>query len=198
MGARVNLGQADISLLERHSISDEELQNSFENIDANLSVLVIDACESGKALDSADPRPGPMDARGLGQLAYDKGMYVLAAAQSREAALEAGGRYGHGLLTYTLIEEGLKTRLPLYDGSSTRLTLRQWFDFAVKRVPELQTKLMQDAHDRNWEIGVVEGEGKIPDPNSRSLQHPRVFYRRDPDSNPVFIGSLASRTQHLK
>src|SRR5437762_9743794 len=41
------------------------------------------------------------------QLAYEKGMYILTAAQSYQAALEAA-QLGHGLLTYALVEEGLK------------------------------------------------------------------------------------------
>jgi hypothetical protein len=131
-----------------------------------------------------------MDARGLAQLAYDKGMYVLTAAQSREAALEAGGNYGHGLLTYALVEEGLKTRLAYRDTLATKLHLRQWFDYAVDRVPQLQAKLMQDARGKKREIVMVEGESTIPDPTKRSLQHPRVFYRREAESQPVFVARV--------
>ena len=48
-----------------------------------------------------------MNSKGLAQLAYEKGMYVLTAAQSFQAAQEVS-KLGHGLLTYVLVEEGLK------------------------------------------------------------------------------------------
>jgi len=49
-----------------------------------------------------------MNSKGLAQLAYEKGMYILTAAQSYQAAQKAA-RLGHGFLTYALVEEGLKT-----------------------------------------------------------------------------------------
>ena len=39
------------------------------------------ACNSGQALEAKEKRRGPMNTRGLAQLAYEKGMYVLTAAQ---------------------------------------------------------------------------------------------------------------------
>ena len=36
-----------------------------------------------------------MNSKGLAQLAYEKGMYILTAAQSYQAALEAA-QFGHG------------------------------------------------------------------------------------------------------
>jgi hypothetical protein len=49
-----------------------------------------------------------MNSKGLAQLAYEKGMYILTAAQSYQAALE-DSKLGHGYLTYELGEEGLKS-----------------------------------------------------------------------------------------
>src|SRR5437870_13629049 len=78
-----------------------------EKIDAGQILLVIDACNSGQALEAEEKRRGPMNSKGLAQLAYEKGMYILTAAQSYQAAQEAE-EFGHGLLTYVLIEAGLK------------------------------------------------------------------------------------------
>src|SRR3989440_10012305 len=91
-----------------HSISDEELEAAVEGIDAGQMLLVIDACNSGQALEAEEKRRGPMNSKGLAQLAYEKGMYILTAAQSYQAAKEAA-KLGHGFLTYALVEEGLKT-----------------------------------------------------------------------------------------
>lgn len=79
-------------------ISDQELEAAFEPMDAGQIVLLIDACNSGQALEAEEKRRGPMNSKGLAQLAFEKGMYVLAAAQGYQAALEVE-KLGHGLLT---------------------------------------------------------------------------------------------------
>jgi len=66
--------------LKRHSISDNDLEKTIEPIDADHIVLVIDACNSGQALESEEKRRGPMNSKSLAQLAYEKGIYILTAA----------------------------------------------------------------------------------------------------------------------
>lgn len=60
-----------------------------------------------------------MNSKGLAQLAYEKGMYILTAAQSYQAALEAA-QLGHGYLTYALVEEGLKATAPIISRETAR------------------------------------------------------------------------------
>ena len=101
------LDQSRLDTLLAHSISDQELERAFEPIDAGDLLMVLDACNSGQALESEEKRRGPMNSVGLAQLAYEKGIYILTAAQAYQAALEASD-LGHGFLTYALVEEGLK------------------------------------------------------------------------------------------
>ena len=42
--------------------------------------MVVDACRSAASVDCGEFKPGPMRSRGLGQLAFDKGMRLLAAS----------------------------------------------------------------------------------------------------------------------
>ena len=107
-GERTKLNEQGLQTILSHSISDLELEEAVEGLDAGHLLLVIDACNSGQALEAEEKRRGPMNSKGLAQLAYEKGMYILTAAQSYQAALEAA-QLGHGLLTYALVEEGLKT-----------------------------------------------------------------------------------------
>ena len=100
-------------------------------------MLVIDACNSGQALEAEEKRRGPMNSRGLAQLAYEKGIYILAAAQSYQAAHEAA-RLGHGFLTYALVEEGLKTNAADIGPRDGQVLLREWLDYATQRVPKIQ------------------------------------------------------------
>jgi hypothetical protein len=93
-----------------HSISDVELEEAFRGIDAGQLLLMIDACNSGQAMQAEDWRRGPMNTKGLAQLAYEKGMYVLTASQSIELAYESKA-LKHSYMTFALIEEALKSRV---------------------------------------------------------------------------------------
>jgi len=178
------------TVLDR-AISDGELEQEFEPIDAGRLVLIIDACRSGQALETEEKRRGPMNSKGLAQLAYEKGMDVLTAAQGYQAALEAS-KLGHGLLTYALVEEGLKTPAADTEPRDGQVEVREWLDYATTRVPQLQESYMQEARSLGREVSFVDGEESIKDLAKRSLQHPRVFYRREPESEPLIIAQVAA------
>jgi len=169
------------------AINDLEFGSLVEKIDAAYIVLVIDACQSGKTLEADDPRQGPMNSQGLAQLAYEKGMYILAAAQGNEAALELS-QYGHGLLTFALVEEGLKQGKADNAPKDGQILLREWLDYTTIRLPELQMDGMQRMAAVGRDISIVEGErsrGVLP--KDRATQRPRVFYRRESDPQPILI-----------
>ena len=169
-----------------HSISDLELQDTVEGLAAGSLLLVIDACNSGQALEAEEKRRGPMNSKGLAQLAYEKGMYILTAAQSYQAALEAA-QLGHGLLTYALVEEGLKTTVADNEPQDGILSAREWLDFATERVPQMQEEKMKQARGLGLNIAFAEGDQKVDDPDKRSVQRPRVFYRREMEADPLVI-----------
>ena len=185
-GGRNDLDDAAVKTVLEHSVSDLDLDQAFESIDAGEIVLVIDACRSGQALQADDPRQGPMNSKGLAQLAYEKGMYILTASQGYQAALEASS-YGHGLLTYALVEEGLKAGAADDDPKDGQIVLREWLDYASQEVPQLELELMQAAEKRGVDISIVEGEQKVEEVEKRSLQRPRVFYRREPEATPFVV-----------
>jgi WD40 repeat protein len=135
-GQREMLSAADLKRVRAHSISDIELQRSLEQIDAGRIVLIIDACNSGQALKSPDIRLGPINTASFAQLAYEKGMYVLAASQSYQAAVESS-RLGHGLLTYALIHDGLQNGSADFAPRDGVIGIQEWLNYAVMRVPEL-------------------------------------------------------------
>jgi uncharacterized caspase-like protein len=174
---------AGLTTLLAHSISDLELEQAFEHIDASGLLLVIDACNSGQALESEEKRRGPMNSKGLAQLAYEKGIYVLTAAQGYQAALEAV-ELGHGFLTYALVEDGLNKGAADSDKDQTIL-IREWLDYAVDRVPEMQSAAL--AGSRGLKIVFAPGDEKIADPMKRNVQRPRVFYRRESEPQPLVV-----------
>ena len=178
-GERTKLTEQGLKTILAHSISDVELETAVEGLDAGHLLLIIDACNSGQALEAEEKRRGPMNSKGLAQLAYEKGMYILTAAQSFQAALEAS-QLGHGYLTYALVEEGLKT--PVADSAPKDgvVIAREWLNFATERVPQMQEEKMSQGRGVGLEIVFVEGE-------KQSVQRPRVFYRRELESNPLVI-----------
>lgn len=83
-----------------------ELADWLRPLDAGDVAFIIDACHSSASVTANGFKPGPMGDRTLGQLAFDKGLRILAATQADNVAREEASR-GLGLLTATLIDAGL-------------------------------------------------------------------------------------------
>jgi WD40 repeat protein/lipoprotein NlpI len=175
-GDREKLNETDLNMILNHSISDLDLEAAFEKIDAGKLLLIIDACNSGQALDAAEKRRGPMNSAGLAQLAYEKGMYILTAAQSYQQASEVS-KLKHGLLTYALVNEGLQSAAAA--GEDGQIDLRSWLDYAVKRVPELQ----ENGPNEKRNVVYVGADNPL-------LQQPRVFYRRETEEQPFVVAKI--------
>lgn len=177
------------ALLERmltaRGISDRELAQAFEGVDAGQLSMIIDACNSGQALGDERDGYGPMNAKGLAQLAYEKGMYILTAAQSFQAAQEVNV-LGHGLLTYVLVNEGLKRSVADRKPQDGAVIMREWLDYAAGRVPQVQVDKIKQAGARGISLSFSEAERGL-NLERRILQHPRVFYRRELETQPLVI-----------
>ena len=182
--------------IQTSGISDLDLNEMLEPIGAGKMLMVIDACQSGQALGAEREGRGPMNSKGLAQLAYDKGMYILTAAQSFQAAKEigrttTGKEIKHGLLSFTLLE-GF-TNAPA--DNKGQINERNWMNYAVEQVPLLQLEEMKKRHLENERSGqgrrsaelLIVVNDKESDPEKRDVQRPRVFYRRELESNPLIV-----------
>jgi WD40 repeat protein/uncharacterized caspase-like protein len=189
-GERTTLDAASLETILSHSISDTELEHAVEGLDVSNFVLVIDACNSGQALEAEEKRRGPMNSKGLAQLAYEKGMYILTAAQGYQAALESA-QLGHGYLTYALVEEGLKTVVADTSPRDNMISVREWLDFATERVPQLQEEKFKsrDISLQAASSAAAEGVQKNNriEPQISDVQRPRVFYRREIEPEPLIV-----------
>jgi hypothetical protein len=128
-------GKAITAELRQHSISSEELSQWLRDVDAGDMTMIVDACQSAATVGN-DFKPGPMGSRGLGQLSFDKGMRILAASQADEYALEYG-RIQQGLLSYALVKDGLDQQKADYLPVDKTITLKEWLNYGVSRVPSL-------------------------------------------------------------
>lgn len=125
-----------------------------------------------------------MNAKGLAQMAYEKGMYVLTAAQSYQAALEAH-RLGHGYLTYALVREGIEGRMADTAPRDGAVTMREWLSFAAERVPAMQQERL--AGSRLLE---QEDDGAAAE---RTIQRPRAFMRREASGRVPVVARFGER-----
>lgn len=122
--------------LQRNSLSSDMLSGWLREVDAGELVMVVDSCHSAATVEAEGFKPGPMGSRGLGQLAYDKGMRILAASKSKESALERGG-VEHGLLSYALVEEGLVKGLADFQPKDGKILVGEWLAYGEQEVPKL-------------------------------------------------------------
>lgn len=157
------------------AVSNDELAQWLRGVDAVDQVMIIDACRSAASVQSAEFKPGPMGSRGLGQLAYDKGMRILAATQVEQDAVDGTDVTQMGLLVYALIAEGLRAGKADNAPADGRIMLSEWLNYANQRVPGV----FQDIQD-----GTIKGtKGEVehsPDPKLNaarraSLQQPSLF-----------------------
>ena len=148
-------------------ISSTALTNIFRHSQAGEIALIFDACYSAASFEGSGYKPGPFGDAGLGQLAYDKGILILAAAQSDALAHEEKS-IRHGLVTFALGEEGLTKQGGDADlNGDGRILLDEWLEYVVQRFP----KLRDDVKTRRWtgdswrSLTRGEGEDKIQQPS---------------------------------
>ncbi len=150
-------------------ISSADLAAWLRDVDAGEFVLILDACHAAAAGAPPGFKPGPLGSRGLAQLAYDKGMRVLAASQADDVALESE-KIQHGLLTYALIRDGLEGHRAEQEG---QLTLGGLLAYAADRVPTLYEKIL------SGDVKDVQGRQVAPikpqDGERSRVQRPELF-----------------------
>jgi uncharacterized caspase-like protein len=156
-------------------IGAEELAGLLEAIDAGDMALVIDACHSAASVAAGGFKPGPMGDAGLGQLAYDKGIRIIAASQTDDVAFEDAGLQ-HGLLTYALAVKGIDEQgFGEADlNHDKRIKLDEWLRYAVEQLPSLSTqmKLRRSANgfgSRRRAIVISDNQAAPPKPQVPAL-----------------------------
>ena len=121
-------------------ISSDELSAWMRDVDAGDLAMIVDTCHSASTVEEPGFKPGPMGSRGLGQLAYDKGMRILAASQGDDVALESE-QLRQGLLTYALVHDGLAAK-QASNPATRKITLDNWLQYGADRVPVLYQEVL--------------------------------------------------------
>ncbi len=137
------------NLFKNAGISMSELTEWIkpQSIKARKRVLILDACQSGQAINDmlAFNRnmlnvKGDEEARqikAIERLNEKSGLYILSASASTQLAYESE-EYGHGYLTYSLLKGIKENPAILEDGKYLNVT--RWFNEAAEMVSELAKK----------------------------------------------------------
>lgn len=175
-----------LNTITQHGISDLDLEDAFRPIDAKNLMLIIDACGSGRAIQAPDKRQGPMNSKGLAQLGYEKGMYILTATQDAEDAY-VSRNLERSYLNYALLDEGLRLKAADNNPADGKVVLREWFDYASGRVPVLRDEVAKGLKAREQSKGLTEANAKPPADTPPPEQRPRAFYRRQAELQPMVV-----------
>ncbi len=136
----------DDGSLAANGIPASTLRELLTKVRAQKQLIILDACESGGALESIAMR-GASEEKAIMQLARSAGVAVLASAGQDQVATEFG-KLGHGVFTFALLKAlGGEADGAPKDG---KITVKELEAYINDQVPEL-TKLYR---------------GKRQDPNS--------------------------------
>lgn len=156
-------------------ISAAELSAWLGPVNAAETSMIIDACHSAASVSANGFKPGPMGEPGLGQLAFDKGIRILAASAPEQVAMEQSA-FGHGLLTYAFAEEAIGQGKAAPSGAATSIAAAM--RYAAERVPVLGEPGTVDALPPM----LVSDEA----PPAVVIQRPRLFDFRQDDGVLAF------------
>jgi WD40 repeat protein len=120
--------------LKAKGISAKEIGEFSKNIRSQKQLFVLDACQSGGAVQSFAMR-GAAEEKAIAQLSRSTGTYFIAASGTEQFATEVA-TLGHGMFTYSVIE-AVQGVCKSQDG---RLTVNLLKSCVEDMVPELSKK----------------------------------------------------------
>ncbi|MGZ3814261.1 MAG: caspase family protein, partial [Mucilaginibacter sp.] len=139
----------------RDGIGTDTLMKWLVDIKANTKILILDACNSGQAVESLTIKKSiPYDQRqALENLNTNTGTFILAASASGHSAFEMS-EYGQGILAYNLLL-GIQTGAGLRDDKF--IDVSTWFQFASKKVEQMAKDNGERQTPQSWGAGTAKG-----------------------------------------
>ncbi|MCO6492756.1 MAG: caspase family protein [Phaeodactylibacter sp.] len=159
---------SDPTIRSNYAISTEEFTQWLTAIPAQKQVMMLDACNSGKVVESllsATRSLNPSQIRALDRMQGRTGVFVLSGSAADKVSYEAS-KYGQGLLTFSLLQgmSGLALREGRY------IDVMSLFQYARDKVPELaeaiggiQTPMLAfPLGGESFDVGLVDEQVRIP------------------------------------
>ncbi|MEO6037113.1 MAG: caspase family protein, partial [Saprospiraceae bacterium] len=160
---------SDPEVRANFTISSNELTDWIKRIPALKQVLILDACNSGKIVESlaamGQKDLNPSQVRALDRMKDRTGMFILTGSADNKVSYEAS-QYGQGLLTYSLLEGMSGLAL----SPDKRVDVMTLFQYSRDKVPEMaksingiQTPILAfPTNGGSFDIGIVNEKVKIP------------------------------------
>ncbi|MFT5601359.1 MAG: WD40 repeat protein [Flavobacteriales bacterium] len=123
----------NLSMLQTKGLSATDLLQISKTMSAQKQIFVLDACQSGAALNSLAVR-GVEREKTMAQLAKNTGTFFITASQDSEFANESGN-LKHGIFTYSIIE--ILTGQSDQFKTDETVTVYELKSYVEERVPEL-------------------------------------------------------------
>lgn len=149
------------------TVSSEELTEWIKNVPALKQVLILDACNSGKIVESlagiGQKELNPSQVRAFDKMKDRTGMFILTGSAADKVSFEAS-QYGQGLLTYSILE-GMNI-----SKDKEHVDVMELFQHSRNRVPELARSikgvqvpvLAFPANGSSFPIGIVNKQVNFP------------------------------------
>jgi len=122
-------------VLNTNGISANELKEFSKDIQAQKQLFVLDACQSGGAVDMLASR-GAIEEKAMALLARSTGTYFLTASGSEQLAGEFG-TLGHGVFTYAVLK-ALSGQADA--GKDDKVSVKELSLYVENEVPKLSEK----------------------------------------------------------
>ncbi|MCB0531348.1 MAG: caspase family protein [Lewinellaceae bacterium] len=150
----------DPAVRNEKAIAQDSLQAWINQVTARKRILILDACNSGQVVKTMGPGEKALNSdqrRALERMKDRSGMFVLAGSAADKSSFEAS-RFGHGLLTYSLLNNMPKVAAE----NKALIDVGQLFTEALEEVPKLakdigraQTPELIGAG--SFDIGMIKG-----------------------------------------
>lgn len=124
------------SARDPYALSGKELKEWSLKIKAQKQLILIDACQSGQALENFAMR-GPQTEKAIIDLSKSRGLYIMAASEADQTAKELSD-LGHGVFTWSIIE-GLKCNADFFEKDGI-INVKELNLYVNKKVKETAQK----------------------------------------------------------
>ena len=162
----------DPAVLNAQAIGLDSLMEWVRPIDASKRILILDACNSGTVVEKLEPGAKELNSdqrRALERINDRSGMFVLAGSAGDKSSYEASS-YGHGLLTYSLLNGMMKVAAK----KNKNVELGDLFAYVEDDVPVLAKNINRVQKPEvikaeSYPIGRINENVKIKMPTERSV-----------------------------
>ena len=162
----------DPAVLNAQAIGLDSLMEWVRPIDASKRILILDACNSGSVVENLEPGAKELNSdqrRALERINDRSGMFVLAGSAGDKSSYEASS-YGHGLLTYSLLNGMMKVAAE----KNKNVELGDLFAYVEDNVPVLAKNINRVQKPEvikaeSYPIGIIDENVKIKLPIERPV-----------------------------